>query len=265
MPRHLRQHARLTGDCPAATAPGQLFGERGIGREFDDAGAIEQIAGADLPGRAQPVVAIQLQAVDARAAEVLALLQVRADRDVRHRVLDAVVVLRRAHRRRSGGRHAHADLAAVQALGTELIVGAGRDRARPRTADTARSTSARGTRRRNRAQALTRVLMRYSPAILGLTTVSMRSGQRRLVVRGRQAGRHGRLEKMPVVVVPAIDPCAQRDVEFRRDRDEVLHERPEAALRAAGHAFGDRRLPARRVEDRVFAVAIDPAPVRARA
>src|SRR5215510_11998320 len=61
-----------------------------------DLGVVEEISARETNELTEPRVDVVLPAADARASEILPLLQVGADRDVGHRVLDPIVVPRRA-------------------------------------------------------------------------------------------------------------------------------------------------------------------------
>src|SRR4030095_13744625 len=113
---HLREEARLTRDAVA------VVHERGVGVEFDDFRLIVKIAAGHPPGCTQAVLDVVLYPPDSRAPEVLALLKVVANRHVRHRILDAIVVPRRTNRDVPDWSKSDPQLSALQPLRTELIV-----------------------------------------------------------------------------------------------------------------------------------------------
>ena len=72
------------------------------------------------------ILAIELQSRYLRSAEILALLKIRTDRDVRDRILHAIVEVRRTHDDVASRLQIHSDFPALQMLRTQLIIGARR-------------------------------------------------------------------------------------------------------------------------------------------
>ena len=239
-----------------------LVHEKRVRNEFRDDGFVVQIAGGQPPRVMQAVFEIGLKAPDPRTAKVLALLTVGRDRHIRNRIRDAVGEPCRTHRDVAHRIDVDAQIAADEALRTELVVRqrehranrelpiqlVERRRAETGTEITPDAHPIRHVIQRRRARADHRVLA---------------LGQGGIVVGGRQAGRDGGLEVVRVVIAPCIDTRAERHLQLGDGRDHVLHEGAEAPLSASGHPFHDHLGADLRVEHVFLTVAVNPSPVGA--
>src|SRR4030095_17176459 len=100
--------------------PFGVVSEGGVGMKFDDFRLIVKIAAGHPPGCTQAVIDVVLYPPDSRAPKVLALLKVGANRHVRHRILDAIVVPRRANCEVSDPSERNSQLSTLQQLGAEM-------------------------------------------------------------------------------------------------------------------------------------------------
>src|SRR5688572_24588657 len=96
--------------------------ERRVGFELGDLGVVEQIAAGQPQRRVEANLDVVLPSANTGATEVLPLLKVGADRDVRDRVLDPVVVPGRADRRITCRLDPDACLTAEEPLGAEVLI-----------------------------------------------------------------------------------------------------------------------------------------------
>src|SRR5205814_2152475 len=101
--------------------------QRRVCGKFVHLGLIVKIAAGKSPGRAEAVLDVALNSPNAGPAEVLPLLKVRTDCDVRNRILHSIVEPGRSHRHVAHRRDVDSKSSAGQTLWSELIVCAGQD------------------------------------------------------------------------------------------------------------------------------------------
>ena len=187
--------------------------ERGIGRILAHFRDVVDVGAADAQRPTDAVVDVGLDAPDARAPEVLPLLQVwRRNRDVRDRILDAIVEPCRAPGDAGRRDHVDAELAAHQPLRTER-------RIRERHHRTQREAPVELVERR-RAEPRRDISPDRQPLVDAIQRAEPRTDHRVALVGedgvAHRARRQHRLGVVCVVVPPAVEPRARGHRHVRR-------------------------------------------------